>query len=256
MDPSTGSPEGRLAVNYPASSPWVTGVGGTNFLLNSSNQITDQVVWNDGARRAGRRGRWRLQQPVRQARLPGRRRLGQIPRGARTWRCSPTSRPGYAIYCTAPGAVGVRRCRLADRRRHERRDTAAGRAASRWSTSCCAPTSSSRSASRTRCSTSSAMRRPRPRRNPVFDEITQGSNDIGGTGGQIDFAPLGCCTAGPNAGYNEAAGWGSVNLANLATAGAGHPAEDRQHRDEPPGWPAPGAGQAHRRERSRAAASV
>ena len=33
----TGAPIARLAVNYPASSPWVTGVGGTNFALTPAN---------------------------------------------------------------------------------------------------------------------------------------------------------------------------------------------------------------------------
>ena len=42
-----GFPIDRLAVNYPASSSWVTGVGGTNLLLGPANQITNQVVWND-----------------------------------------------------------------------------------------------------------------------------------------------------------------------------------------------------------------
>jgi subtilase family serine protease len=37
----------RLAVSYPASSPWVTGVGGTNALLDANNHIRAQVVWND-----------------------------------------------------------------------------------------------------------------------------------------------------------------------------------------------------------------
>ena len=35
------------SVQYPASSPWATGVGGTNFELSSANKITEEVVWND-----------------------------------------------------------------------------------------------------------------------------------------------------------------------------------------------------------------
>jgi subtilase family serine protease len=54
-------------------------------------------------------------------------------------------------------------------------------------------------------------------RNPAdaplaFDDVTEFGNDIG------PFIqrkrPFGCCTAGP--GYDEASGWGSVNLANFA----------------------------------------
>jgi subtilase family serine protease len=40
-------PVHQLAVSYPASSPWVTAVGGTNLLLNAANQILGQIVWND-----------------------------------------------------------------------------------------------------------------------------------------------------------------------------------------------------------------
>ena len=40
-----GIPLPGLAVNYPASSWWVTGVGGTNLVLNSGNIITSQIVW-------------------------------------------------------------------------------------------------------------------------------------------------------------------------------------------------------------------
>lgn len=36
-----------VAVGYPASSPWVTAVGGTNLLLNPDNTIRSEVVWND-----------------------------------------------------------------------------------------------------------------------------------------------------------------------------------------------------------------
>lgn len=35
------------AVNYPASSSWVTAVGGTNLLLSKSNGISASGVWND-----------------------------------------------------------------------------------------------------------------------------------------------------------------------------------------------------------------
>ncbi len=56
---ASGNPLDRLAVNYPASSPWVTGVGGTNVRLSAQNTIanplTDQVVWNDEPAGASRR---------------------------------------------------------------------------------------------------------------------------------------------------------------------------------------------------------
>ena len=37
----------ELAVGYPASSPFTTGVGGTRLTLNPNNSIAREVVWND-----------------------------------------------------------------------------------------------------------------------------------------------------------------------------------------------------------------
>jgi hypothetical protein len=56
----------------------------------------------------------------------------------------------------------------------------------------------------------------------VFFDVTSGSNDVGPFI-QSNQAPLGCCTA--RAGYDEASGWGGVNLAGLAQAAlaAQHP---------------------------------
>lgn len=42
------TPEQRLqSVQYPASSPWVTGVGGTRITLGEGNVRVSEVVWND-----------------------------------------------------------------------------------------------------------------------------------------------------------------------------------------------------------------
>jgi kumamolisin len=35
------------AVNFPASSPYATAVGGTNISLDPANKLTEQVTWND-----------------------------------------------------------------------------------------------------------------------------------------------------------------------------------------------------------------
>src|SRR5437762_958595 len=45
---SRSGPINLLAVSFPASSPLVTAVGGTNVLLNPDNTIASQLVWNDG----------------------------------------------------------------------------------------------------------------------------------------------------------------------------------------------------------------
>ena len=52
----TGAPVARLSVNYPSSSPWVTGVGGTNFALTPANTIAAQIVWNDTSLQPGAAG--------------------------------------------------------------------------------------------------------------------------------------------------------------------------------------------------------
>jgi subtilase family serine protease len=36
-----------LPQSYPASSPWVVAIGGTNTSLDRANQITEELVWND-----------------------------------------------------------------------------------------------------------------------------------------------------------------------------------------------------------------
>jgi kumamolisin len=45
---SDGETDGRVHVDFPASSPWVLACGGTR-LLGSSGKITSETVWNDGA---------------------------------------------------------------------------------------------------------------------------------------------------------------------------------------------------------------
>ncbi len=46
--PSDGLQNGQLAVDFPASSPWVTAVGGTH-LHASSTAIESEALWDDGA---------------------------------------------------------------------------------------------------------------------------------------------------------------------------------------------------------------
>jgi kumamolisin len=203
---SQGAPMHQLAVNYPASSWWVTGVGGTNFVLNAANQIAQQFVWNDGADQAGSAaggglsdhfGRPGYQNGVESA---GRRAVPDVSMLA-------DIAPGFAIFCSAappdcdPGnpwtTVGGTSAAtpllaggfaLVDQQLH-----AAGRAdLGLVNPLLYALGKSSAAAS-------------------VFDDVTLGSNDV------FPFAggsALGCCTAVP--GFDDASGWGSVNVANFA----------------------------------------
>lgn len=58
MGAGDGEPAGTLAVDFPASSPYVLGCGGTRLLLNveDQDQIVEELVWNDLAEGEGATG--------------------------------------------------------------------------------------------------------------------------------------------------------------------------------------------------------
>jgi subtilase family serine protease len=199
-----------LGINYPASSRWVTSVGGTNLTLSADNQILSQAVWNDTtlAPVAGGGGVSRLfTRPSYQA--------GVVPRNRRE--VPDVSMladlvPGYSIYCTAsPACVNSKN-------------------SSPWLT--VGGTSASTPLLAGGMAIVDEMLRASHHENlgllnpliyqlgrssvaaTVFNDVTAGGNDLGpfilgGTGLQ-----LGCCTA--TAGYDDASGWGSVNIAGFA----------------------------------------
>ena len=53
--PTDGEKAGELAVDFPASSPWVTSVGGTHLHV-SGNRIVSEEPWDDSATRSGSTG--------------------------------------------------------------------------------------------------------------------------------------------------------------------------------------------------------
>jgi subtilisin family serine protease len=210
---SNGTIAPRLAVNYPAVSPWVTGVGGTNVALDAGNAIEAQTVWNDGGERTSAGGggysilfpRPSYQRPfvsVNTRVVPDVAMLSDLA-------------PGYEVFCTAradscPGWVPVGGTSgaapllagglaLLDqdlRRRHRATLGLVNPLLYRI-----AHSSSSGS---------------------VLSDVTTGDNDLGPyltAGAQ----PLGCCTATP--GFDAASGLGSVNLAALDRSAI--PAEPR-----------------------------
>lgn len=93
-----GTPELRRAVSFPASSPWVTGVGGTNIALDSTNALTNQVVWNSQSGAGGGGYSILFKRPSWQKGFTAARHR-VVPDVAML---ADTS-PGYAIYCTAKG---------------------------------------------------------------------------------------------------------------------------------------------------------
>lgn len=214
-----------LAASDPASSPYVTAVGGTNFVLGKKNQIRSEIVWNDSPLEFGGGGGalsiltsprpwWQrgLRANYGNGRLvPDVSGLADI-------------LPGYAIYCTAPECASP--------------DAPEGGWTAFGGTSAATPLyaggvlladgyEGSRGepplgflnpliyAVGRRAGTGGSGSGP----GRVLRDVTQGDNDLGvltpvdAGGGK----PLGCCSATP--GYDVASGWGSVNLPALAHVG-------------------------------------
>jgi subtilase family serine protease len=204
---NSGAPFPALAVNFPASSPFVTGVGGTNIALSASNQLAGQLVWNDTFVQPGSAGGGGFSRmfgrPVyqrgtvrsRHRAVPDVSMLGDII-------------PGYAIYCTARGVCS---------RSHPW--TSVG------GTSAGTPLLAGGLAlidEALRLDKKQALGLVNPLlykigrstiRGGVFSDVVNYDNDIGPDVRSIRHS-LGCCRAGP--GFDAASGWGSVNINGLA----------------------------------------
>ncbi len=198
----------RLAVLYPASSWFVTAVGGTNLFLTGSNQIADEVVWNDaglhlGASGGGLSSIW-TRPPYQNGIVAANSRA--VPDVS----LLADIKPGYAIFCT------TRDCR---RGGHTGWLSAGG-------TSAAAPLFAGGLALinqllKARNQEYLGFINPliysigeSQLRSQYLNDVTRIGNDIGPFIPGANGRPLGCCTAGP--GYDEASGWGSVDLAQLA----------------------------------------
>jgi kumamolisin len=208
---SRGQPLNRLAVNYPAASPWVTGVGGTNVHLSAANTIadpaTDQVVWDDEPTLVGATGGGvsSFPRPAYQngAQFNAHREVPDV-----SMLADPL--PGYEIYCTAAectnasggsnpwGSVGGTSAgtpllaggfALIDQELRSRGQENLGFA--------------NPLLYRIARSTTAAF---------TVSDVISGTNDLSG---EVFGAALGCCDA--HVGYDDASGLGSVNLAGLAT---------------------------------------
>jgi kumamolisin len=207
-----------LAVSDPASSPFVTAVGGTNLKLNAKNRIVSQITWNDAPDFfGGGGGGISLLSPRRPwwQRVP---RLHEYGAGRLVPDIAGLADvlPGYAIYCTATACAD------------------APQASPGWiavgGTSAATPLM----AGGVLLADQYAARHRQPPLgflNPllyelgaekaggsVFSDVTKGNNDLGvltpadAGGGR----PLGCCPATP--GYDIATGWGSLKVLALAKA--------------------------------------
>jgi kumamolisin len=206
------TPVPSLAVTFPASSPWVTSVGGTNFDLSAQNQISSQVVWNDAGDIPGSAAGGGLSELFT-------RPSWQDGVVTSPWRAAPDVAlladvsPGYTVYCTAQencdgrgwlnfGGTSAATPLLAggfaliDESLRREGHIALGLA--------------NPLLYRLGRDTTSAAQ--------VFYDVTDGSNDVGPFI-QSNQQPLGCCSAAP--GYDEASGWGGLNLQAFAQAALG-----------------------------------
>lgn len=216
--PSGQSALPLLAVSDPASSPFVTAVGGTNVSLNAQNQIHTEVTWNDSpALLAGGGGGISLfsaQRPWWQ-RDPRLRHYG-------TGRLLPDISgladviPGYAIYCTAPGCAELEQPNpgwVAIGGTSAATPLMAGGVllADQYAARLGQPPLGFINPLLYQLGAEKAGRR-------VFRDVTRGNNDLGplispeAGGGE----PLGCCAATP--GYDLATGWGSLKVDGFAQA--------------------------------------
>ncbi len=213
----SGAPLDQLAVSYPASSPWVTSVGGTNLLLDEANQIAGQIVWNDTNLDPGAAGGGGVSQlfarPSYQSGIsaPGATaRLNHrlVPDVSELADVS----PGYATFCTAkPECINPQE-------------------SNPWQAVGGTSASTPLLAGAIALINQDLHRQGKQfvgRLNPllyllgksraagIFYDVTSFGNDVGpyipGNG-----RPLGCCSAAP--GFDLASGWGSVDVANFDRA--------------------------------------
>ena len=219
IDPSSAQelPLPQLSVDYPASSRWVTAIGGTNVQLTPQNTIASQQVWNDqnsfdspwvssSAPPAAASAACSSVPTIRTGRsssTSGRCRMS---------RCCPTSSRGYDVYCTALDCISSSQ--------HNPWQTVGG-------TSAATPLLAGGFALidqvlREHELDNLGLANPllygigrNPAQAPsVFNDVTVGSNDIGPFITEAGAA-LGCCTAA--VGFDEASGWGGLNLGALST---------------------------------------
>ena len=191
-----------LFTSFPASSPWVTAVGGTNLRLSARNRIVKERVWNDapiqaaggggGISRIGARPFY--QGGARYRQLAKRRLVPDISGLADIY-------PGYAIYCSAQVDC----------------------ASQGWLAIGGTSVSTPLNAGGVVLANQLARRAGQPplgfvnpllyhlgrgqgHRDRVFNDVIQGNNNLT----QSISAPVRCCTATKN--WDRASGWGSIRF--------------------------------------------
>jgi subtilase family serine protease len=200
-------PIAALAVNFPSSSPYVTGVGGTNLALSPTNQIAQQQVWNDAPYNVGAGGGGLSRLFSRPAYQKG--FLTAARRGVPDVALLSDPLPGYAVYCTARDCL----------------QGGPGPWISVGGTSAATPLLAGglalvdqilRLHRKQNLGSANSVLYTIARRSPtagVFSDLTGSDNDLGAVLPSGNKKPLGCCTATP--GYDLATGLGGVDLGKL-----------------------------------------
>jgi kumamolisin len=220
----TSTPEGATSalplrsVGIPASSPYVTAVGGTNLILSEKNGLRREIVWNDqpflaGGGTGGASILWR--KPWWQS---GIKRYGDA-RIVPDIAALADVFPGYAYFCTAAECIDPKQ------------------AVRGWSTVGGTSAATPLMAAGVALVNQYLEKRRQPglgflnpllyrlggerkTRRGAFNDVLVGDNDVGRmlaeSGGGF---PLGCCQA--RKGYDWASGWGSLKIPGLAKLAAG-----------------------------------
>ena len=201
-------PEHGRGVDYDASSPYVTSVGGTSFELGAANQIVSQTVWNDGGTAASNTasgGGFSSLFP-RPSYQTGAVKLNH--RAVPDVSMLAEEEPGIAIFCSETACQGPNSSWAPDGGTSAAAPMLAGglalvderlHAAGREQLGLVNPLIYALGKSSARTS--------------AFDDVTTGNNDPFYAGDPFG-APLGCCNA--TVGYDEATGWGTVNVGRFA----------------------------------------
>jgi subtilase family serine protease len=203
-------PLDSLAVSFPASSPFVTGVGGTNVTLNHDNQIIRQPVWNDAPYdlTAGGGGASMLfDRPSYQKGLVRRDR-----RGVPDVSMLADVEPGYDIYCTAQGE-----CLNVENSNPWVPVGGTSAASPLFAGGLALVDQLLRQHGKQNVGLANSLLYKLDRRDAstgLISDVVSNDNDLGPYLSIGNHRSLGCCTARP--GYDLASGLGSVNVGKLA----------------------------------------
>jgi kumamolisin len=203
-----GEPLDKLSVNYPSSSKWVTAVGGTQLVLNSNNTIAAQAVWNDGSEDPGYASGGGVS--ILSGGLPSFQRgtVSGSHREVPDVAMLADVAPGYDIYCTVKGEANCGGLGW---------EPVGGTSAATplFAGGLALIDQDLRMHKKSKLGLANTLLYKLGRNSldaaQAFYDVTTGSNDVAPF---IYGKTLSCCSA--TTGYDDASGWGGVDLKQLA----------------------------------------